>query len=248
MKQLVLPRALRVGERERLTGRTHHYLVHVRRLGAGDELAAIDPDGARYAVRLVAANAVVVEVERLPGAEQAGDASSRLTVCPALLKGRTLDAVIRQLSEMGVDRIVPLITARCIPDHTGNARQDRWVSIAAAAVQQSGRKTIPRIDPPMPLSATGGLLSGAIVFHELGPVWRPHEPVPWSELGVAGPLSLFFGPEGGFAPEELSFCRSAGATVVGMPFPVLRAETAMVALSAIVLFARAHYTPATDHE
>jgi 16S rRNA (uracil1498-N3)-methyltransferase len=160
----------------------------------------------------------------------------RLTSAVALLPREKLEQLLPQLVEVGVSAIRPVLTgrtvARSLPDE---ARLSRWQAILREATEQCGRAVVPVLLPPLPLETALGeaLLAGhAWLAHPDGsqPVQglsRTAEP--------AEAVTLFTGPEGGFAPEEIERAQMLGAALVTHPGPVLRAETAAPVLAALVL-------------
>jgi 16S rRNA (uracil1498-N3)-methyltransferase len=170
-----------------------------------------------------------------------------VTLAIALLKGKKFDTVVRQATELGVDTIIPVVTKHCVsrpgPEELEKKRR-RWEQIAVEAAQQSGRSVLPTITGPCSLKDMPRVVDAtdpsvcAIAFHEGGQVRFPEDLRDGS--GVAGWYALI-GPEGGLAPEEVALLERRGWFVRRLRFPVLRAETAVIAVGALVAHLRSHY-------
>lgn len=167
-----------------------------------------------------------------------------ITLAAALLKGEKFDLVVRQATEAGVSRIIPLHTARSLGRGAGSDRRERQARIIREALQQSGSSVPTRLEEPAALAdlprrlgeAEGRRL--ALLLHE----------TPLAEASLHGYLGqrpdeviLCVGPEGGFANEEVDFLLGAGFLPLRLPGAVLRAETAaLFALAAVEIVVSEH--------
>ena len=159
-----------------------------------------------------------------------------VTLYQGLPKGDKMDWIIQKAVELGVTAVVPVATRRSVARLEGKAdkKQERWQRIAAEAAGQCGRGMLPSVERPLSWSQALSRLSGepALVFYEGG--GRPLR-----ELVTPSTrrLSVFVGPEGGFAPEEVQAAQNAGLSSVSLGTRILRCETAPVAALAAVLYA-----------
>ena len=244
MKQFLLPGRYAGEERLTLTGGDFRHLIVVRRLGPGDELPARDPAGATWLMRIVSVGAQECGVTLTPvpdaGSEGGGKRrgpGTRIILLQCLPKGRKIDLIVRQATEAGVARIVPLESEHSVV-RAGNrdGRAERLVRIAREAVQQSGTPTTPVIDEPRSLSSllqSGQDWGTALVFHE--------KPVDGRSLhhllaGRPATVSVLIGPEGGLSDTELALATGAGFQTVHFDTGILRVETAATfALGAVMM-------------
>ena len=190
--------------------------MRVRRRRVGDQFDVIDGHGGSYAVRLdgiEAVTAVCAIVERRSRSE-AGRVT--LQLAPALIKGQRFDYVVEKAVELGVAAIHPLLTERGVAKASSNARRERWTRVGRAAAKQSGRSILPEVASPGRFDE---------VVTELSCL----------EGSRARKLGLLVGPEGGFSPAEVDFARSSGVRTFTWGDATLRADTASVALAAVVL-------------
>jgi 16S rRNA (uracil1498-N3)-methyltransferase len=196
-----------------------HHLSRVLRLHAGEEV--IVADGAGSWRRTVWADGAVLPVTDRQG--PGGDGQPALTVAFAPTKGERPEWVVQKLTELGIDRIVPLMSERSVVRWTGERGRsavERLRRVAREAAGQCRRVWLPEITEVTEFAALASLgQGGAVVLAQLSGD-RPDV----SQHVVA------VGPEGGWSEAELA----AGLPTVGFGLSVLRAETAAVTAGALM--------------
>ena len=223
-----------------IRGEEAHHALRVMRLQIGDACEVFDGAGhaAQGKVRGAMGGELEIEVERVlpPLPRTAG-----IVLAVAIPKGALMDLIVQKAVEMGVRRIIPLITSRTIvrlsPAEAENKRK-KWSRTALEACKQCGVNDIPSVDSPLPWI---DFLRGA---EELPPL-RLHcaiIPQAWSlrealETGRAAGQSeavVLVGPEGDFTPEENAAAAEAGFFPVSLGPIILRVESAVFfAVSAV---------------
>jgi 16S rRNA (uracil1498-N3)-methyltransferase len=153
------------------------------------------------------------------------------------MKRDKFELVLQKGTEIGVSRFVPLVTQRSLVqdvDIKAN-KQARWHKIITEAAEQSRRGCIPQLHPPQTLAQ-------ALADHPPQPgliAWEEENTLTLREalLDEERPshISLFIGPEGGFAAEEVEAAKAAGIQAIPLGKRILRAETAALVASALVL-------------
>ncbi len=211
-----------------LDGPQAHYLARVMRVGEGDAVILCDNATGEWAARVVEAgkrNCLLEAVECLREREQVPD----FWLCPALLKKDRFDMVLEKASELGVRRIVPVLTRRCVAD---KLNPDRARTILTEAAEQCARTALPELGEVTKLEA---LLRDwpedrALFFaDELG-----GEPAAGVFAAHSGPAALLVGPEGGFDDAEREAIRAhAAARAISLGPRILRGETAAIAATAV---------------
>lgn len=189
-----------------------HHLERVLRLRPGDELVVSDGAGGWRRCRFGPRLDPVTEVAR--GARP----RPLVTVAFALVKGSRPEWAVQKLTEIGVDRIVPLVAARSVVRWpTGGAHVDRLRRVAREAAVQSRRTWLPAVDDVV---AFGSMAPepGVALAHPGGPPPSLDRPV------------VLVGPEGGWDEAELA----SGVPCVGLGPQVLRTETAAVVAGALL--------------
>jgi 16S rRNA (uracil1498-N3)-methyltransferase len=208
-----------------------HHLARVRRVRVGEHVTVADPDGAwrQYVVGAVRGGAL--SLEAVGPARVEPRLAPRLCVAFALTKGAKPEVVVRQLTELGVDALMPVIGERSVArrDEAGEAvLVERLERVAREASMQSRRARLPEVVPPSPLLDLAGR-PGLLIADRAGALASPADAPPegWTVL---------VGPEGGLSPAELAAL--AEAPRVGVGSHVLRAETAAVAVASLLTAAR----------
>lgn len=229
--------ALEANRELSLDAEDHNHAYRVLRLRKGAPVAVADGKGAAYhaLVDSIDSQAVIV---RLVAPVQTNEPALRVTMLQSLTKGEKMDLMIRQAVELGVARIVPVVTQRSIPRLSGPreaSRLERWRKITRAAAAQCRRAMLPQIEPVCGFDKALEMVNGQPAL------------VPWEmekDSGLydlllklrpaAGAVLLFVGPEGGFSRSEMTALSAAGAVSVHLGPRILRAETAAITALAVI--------------
>lgn len=218
-----------------LEGAQAHYLGHVLRVRPNDTVTLFDGSGAEFesVVKRIGRKRVELSVGGMthPNTES----PMRVTLLQSVLRGERMDFCIQKSTELGVHRIVPILTERTvvkIPAHRMAKRLDHWHKIAVSACEQSGRVTVPSVTEPMPLGdAIEAVLDDAWIL-----LLDPRAEAPSLDTLSPPPgdrITACVGPEGGFTPAEVDLLHAKGALSVTCGPRILRSETAgMVAVAA----------------
>ncbi len=218
------------------------YVTRVHRLGPGARFVAFDPARAVEAdVEVVSSDRRATRVITGPLRPASVRATQGLTLVQAIGKGDKLDEVVRDATELGATRVVPVLAARSIARPTdGDARSRRWRRIAIEAARQSGRGDAPEIEVPTSVAdAIGRFATGRGV---VAVCLDPTSAVPLgrvlARLAAADEAVVVVGPEGGLDDEELQAADRAGVARVSLGAFVLRTETVCAAVLGAILVAR----------
>jgi 16S rRNA (uracil1498-N3)-methyltransferase len=206
-----------------------HHLRRVLRPRTGAEVVLADGRGHVAGGRLtsdgVALTATPVTTAR---------PTPRLTVVQALPKARRFDEVVRQVTELGADRIVPVMAERSVARVEGDRATkavERWRAVARAAAEQARRAWLPEVTTVTRLGALASALAGSVTL-----VAHPSGARPLPELVPSGAVALAvaIGPEGGWSDDEVAALVTAGATTATLGPTVLRTEHAAAAALAVL--------------
>jgi 16S rRNA (uracil1498-N3)-methyltransferase len=227
------------------------HLRDVLRLEPGDEVYVFDGRGKEFRCEVESSKRDAAVLKILGPAEPARPESQlRLTLAVALLKGEKFDLVVQKATELGVVSVVPVITKHAdirLRDASDAAKRvARWQRIALEAAKQSGRAVVPEITNPILLES----LVETIRQHSDGPDDDTHDDsqrLMFSERdgeglleasgsfpGSSSSLTALIGSEGGWADEEISLARHAGWRIVTLGGRTMRAETAAIAVAALL--------------
>ena len=174
-------------------------MLKVLRGRTGDALEVVDADRRLFLAELnEGGEASVLEALQAP---DEGDLD--LTLYQAVPKGGRMDLVVEKATEVGVTRIVPLVTERGVVTPRGG-KVERWRRVAEAAARQSLRLRVPEVMEPVRFSeAVRGVEGDGVMLHN-APDLEPLEAV------ISLPASLFVGPEGGWSEDEFREAEEVG--------------------------------------
>ncbi len=154
-----------------------------------------------------------------------------LTLFACVSKGSRMDWTVEKAVELGVARLVPVISERTIvrlDAGDSDAKTDRWSRVAEEAARQCGAVWLPEIAPPAPFKTCLPTLAQAmpVFVAALAPAAKPLREALSAFISPPPHAGWFVGPEGDFTPAELDALLAAGALPVSLGQQVLRAETA----------------------
>lgn len=216
-----------------------HHLTKVLRLGAGAIVHVFDGAGREYECQVRVAARSGVELAILGEAVEPVESILRVTLAQALIKNDKFDLVTQKATELGVRRIVPLLTAHSEvvrSEERGEKRTKRWERISLEALKQCGRRHLVEITQPqsweeyclkdssevrLVLSERGGRMLASIAAETATP--------PRS-------ITLAIGPEGGWDEKELHLGNEKGWIAIHLGPRILRTETAGIVGVALAQF------------
>lgn len=228
---------------ERVTGKTAsisdngqlHHLRDVLHLKAGDGVLVFDNEGDEY-------SAIIMEIDRRQALLRIGARKSppfrklKLAIACAVPKLSRMDEIIDNLTQLGSDIIIPLITERVVVRLAGTeeSRLERWRTIARNTSEQSHRSRLPFISPLKGLSEV--LAESKDYQFKLVPTLIGERKTLNEVLAGSKPASVFvlIGPEGDFTPQEIRQALDAGFIPVSLGDTVLRVETAAIAAASYI--------------
>lgn len=200
-----------------------HHLLRVTGVAPGEAVLLFDGAGRQAEAVLVGAEGGLARLTQVGPAHELGVREIHLLI--GVSKHAAMDLLLRMATELGVRRIQPVLTARCVA--TGE-RGDRWERITESAAAQCGRAELPEIGPVLRLSPALAALPPELERRVLvpgGPRCAPAVP----------PCALLIGPEGGLSEGEVDTAVAAGFQQEGMGAHVLRVDTAVAAALARLL-------------
>ena len=223
-----------------ITGKDVHHIRNVLRMAPGEVVRVSSAGGNNYRCSILEVADHFVQMDILDSQVAGTELSGKIFLYQGLPKGERMEYIIQKTVELGVFEIIPVAMKYCVVRLDGKraeAKIKRWQTIAENAAKQSKRSCIPQIRPVMsfpeavsrarscdrcfvPYENERGMqsLSGAL-----------------ASLKGAQSVSLFIGPEGGFAPEEIGVLQT-DMQLISLGRRILRTDTAAVtAVSMLML-------------
>jgi 16S rRNA (uracil1498-N3)-methyltransferase len=208
----------------------------VLRLQPGDLLQLFDGTGGAWTGEVVAMGRQDVQARALAFRTAQALPARSVTLAVGMPANERMDWLVEKGTELGVTRLVPLVTERTVVRLQGERAAKRvahWLAIAAGACEQSGRDVLPTIEPIQSLPQWLGSARrdpGAFQMRlSLAPGARTSEDV---VLAPGQPVIAALGPEGGWSAAEEQALAGAGLEPVSLGQAVLRSETAALTVLA----------------
>jgi 16S rRNA (uracil1498-N3)-methyltransferase len=223
------------GDRVTFTPDQQHYLARVLRRNPGDTTTCVLSGTATLELELAGGSRGSLSGVIRSRTPVAPPPQPALSLAVGLLKGNKLDGVIREVTELGLARLIPLQCARAVarwPE--GTHRLERLADLAVGACQQSGNPHPPQIDAPISVEALiereKALGHGLVMAVAAGGERPSTLTLPSDQHQV-----LLIGPEGDFTPQELEHFERAAGRPITLTGNILRSETACLVLSTLLL-------------
>lgn len=199
-----------------------NYLGNVLRLGEGAELLTFDDRSGEWLARISVAGKkrMTLTIERQT---RAAETIPDLWLAFAPVKRTQVDWMVEKATELGIARLIPVVTQRTVVERV---KLERLEAISIEAAEQCGRTRLPELSEPIQLSKLLEEPRGGrrLYFAD------ENGGAPAAEIFVPGPAMILIGPEGGFTDEERARIRAANnAEAVSLGPRILRAETAALA-------------------
>jgi 16S rRNA (uracil1498-N3)-methyltransferase len=236
----VSPDALQ-GDTAELDRELSHRLRHVLRLRRGDHVVLVDGRGGEYEAVLEDVGSSTVRVTVVARREGLPEPQARVVLYQSIIKGDRFDWVLEKGTEIGVAKFVPLVSHRgVVRPRTGRVeRRERWRRIVTEAAEQCGRSHVPELAPPMLLRAALESSEGLRLLPWEGERQTMLRQALQQAVGKgkkAPVISIFVGPEGGFARQEVDRAVDLGVRTVSLGPRILRSETAGIVAAAAILY------------
>ena len=219
-----------------ISGSDAHHLRDVLRLKAGDPLELLDGSGKVYDARIVEINKERIICRSISSRPAETEPRLKITLAQAIPKSSKMDFIIEKCTELGVNKIIPLLTERTVKMA---AKLERWRKIAKSAAQQSGRCIIPEIAEPLKFGQflkLRGQYDLALIAWEGEKENTLKKSLQSPLLPPIPQILVLIGPEGGFTSQEIELAKAAGFTPVSLGKTILRTETAGLAALAAIMY------------
>ena len=207
-----------------ITSEDVNHIKNVLRLKVNDEIIISDGRGRDYRCQISVMDHEKVVADILDVCDNFAELETGITLFQGFPKADKMEWIIQKTVELGVTRIVPVMTKRTVVKldaKKAGKKTERYQAIALAAAKQSGRGIIPLDMNMIPYEEAEGVAYSKEVF---------------ASIKGKKSLGIFIGPEGGFAREEFETAVAMGAKMVTLGHRILRTETAGMAVMSIIMF------------
>ncbi len=239
MARFFVPRKNITDQRATVEGLELDHLRKVLRLGPGDSIIVFDDAGWEHEAVIRTLSAQTAQIEILRSFQAERESPLRFILAVGLTKGEKIDFVVEKATELGVQAIVPFVSAYTVPkldQRKIEKRGERWQKIALAAAKQCGRTRIPEIFPLVNfenmVQQTAGPLN--LLF------WEKEAHQTLKQVHATDPearsILLVIGPEGGLSDQEADLAQRHGFKPIRLGRRILRAETAAVTATSLVQY------------
>lgn len=219
---------LAAGQSRVIGGSAANHAMRVLRLRDGDLLTLFDGRGGEYSARITGFRKDTVQVEVLEHRAMERESALDLTLVQGVSRGERMDWVMQKATELGVRRIVPVLTERSVvrlDERQSERKRKHWRAIAISACEQCGRNRVPEVTAPLGLHET----LRAIDSDSTRILLSPAGPLRARDLAPPSKITMLIGPEGGLSDNEEEAAVAAGFRQVQLGPRILRTETAAIA-------------------
>ncbi len=217
-----------------ITNSENLHLNTVLRLRVGDRVDICLNDGNIYECELISVGKKE-SAAKIKNIIVAPERKTKVVLFMALTKSERMDFAVEKVTELGVDSIVPFESKFCTAKDKGN-KHERLGRIALSASKQAGRVRLPEISETL---AFDKMLETLKNFPQLIVAYEKSTKCAkdvLATLSSACDTAIVIGSEGGFDATEIERLESVGAKVISLGRNILRAETAAVALTGVILY------------
>lgn len=228
-----------LGDHILIEGSDVNHIRNVLRMKPGEELLLSDGEGHDYTCRIETLDNDTVRCSVLSEEASGTEPSVQVYLFQGLPKSDKLEHIIQKSVELGVYRIIPVETARCVVKYDPKklrSKLERWQKIAESAAKQSRRGIIPQVEPVMKLKEALEYASDLdlvlIPYENYKDMKKTKEILAGIRPGMK--IGIFIGPEGGFEQYEVEMAE--GVHPISLGSRILRTETAPLMLLSVLLF------------
>jgi 16S rRNA (uracil1498-N3)-methyltransferase len=237
LSRLFVEMSLTVGQEISLPKESAHYLLNVLRLRVDTPVILFNGQGGEYIAFLTSATKKIAQLQITEHQAIERDSTLQLTLVQAISRPEHINYTIQKAVELGVKRIVPVISERSPPlDQTKiNKREQHWRKIIISACEQCGRNCLPQLSETMLLTdwlqKKLSLGLNIVLSPDSNTSWKQIKVTP-NEMSKNG-VTILIGAEGGLTEMETQLAIKAGYQDIRLGARILRTETAATAILAM---------------
>ena len=208
---------------------TSNHLIRVLRLQTGDSIHLFNGDGNDYRAEITGIEKKGAKARILEAKPVANESPLRIHLYQSIARGEKMDWILQKSTELGVAAFTPMVSDRTevkIEGERSEKKRAHWLGVIRSACEQSGRATVPDLQPAISLSQIpAGALQTQAFYLQPDAEQRIND----LTLDLDSPVALAIGPEGGFSERDILRLQTLGFTGLRMGPRILRTETAGIA-------------------
>jgi len=220
-----------------LPSQAGEHLTRVLRLEPGAAFTLFNGAGGEYSATLAAGTGKKVMARVHDHSPADRESPLQVTLLQGVARGERMDLIVQKATELGVMRIVPVLSERSVVKLDAKQRtrkREHWQAISIAACEQSGRNRVPDVGEAATLGDAVAALASGGLHCLLAANGEQSLAAAAARALPARPIVLLIGPEGGLAENERQFAQQNGFVACRMGPRVMRTETAGLAALAIL--------------
>jgi 16S rRNA (uracil1498-N3)-methyltransferase len=215
-----------------------HHALKVLRVREGDGVSVLNGKGVEFLCDVQNAQKKSVQL-RVVEVQRSSEPISPITLIQGIPKGKIIESIIQKATELGVSRVVPLLSERVVThldDDSAEDKREKWQRVAIEACKQCGQRWLPKVEAPV---TTTEFLQRAekFEFAVVGCLEKDSRHLKQFVGKLMSPpksVAVWVGPEGDFSPSEYAAIKQSGACPITFGPLVLRSETAAIYALSIV--------------
>ena len=228
LTRVYVEEALAVGQSFNIEGPAVNHIMRVLRLRDGEALTLFDGRGGEFGARITGftKNSVKVDVKEHRDVEC--ESALDLTLAQGISRGERMDWVMQKATELGVTRIIPVVTERTmvkLDERQAERKLEHWRGIVVSACEQCGRNRVPEVTLPVSFYDAITKIDRSVTRVLLS----PEGTIRARDLQQPTHVAMLIGPEGGLSEKEQDAALSIGFQPLRMGPRILRTETAAIA-------------------
>lgn len=218
----------------KIVGEDVAHISKVLRMSPGESIVVCDGNGNDYDAEIASITKTEVTARIIRSYVCDAEPSVSVTLYQALPKQGKMEYIIQKTTELGIAKIVPVYTKRCVVKPSD--KSERWNKVALSAAKQCGRGVVPEVSQTISFDQAIKEMQGfdcALMPYECEQQNKLKSVLKDNEYKT---VSVFIGPEGGFDLSEVEKAVNAGVKTVTLGKRILRTETAASAVLPIIMY------------
>jgi 16S rRNA (uracil1498-N3)-methyltransferase len=230
--------SLQVNKTLSLGKQESHHICQVLKLKSGQVIHLFNGNNIDYRAEIISSNRKTTSVIILEAKPGIPPSNIHTTLYLSISKGDRMDIAIQKSVELGINRIIPIISDRTVvklDSHRTEKRMSHWIQIIISACEQSGRSEIPTLMPITTLKNISPVCTSRYLL-------TPDTSEKLTQQSISNNIGFIVGPEGGLTEDEIQHCQQLDFKAVSLGPIVLRTETAPLAALAVLQSLKGNFT------